>query len=134
MSTGPGTGSVNSAQSGASPSGTSTADGRTSQGSTTSTGGSASDAATSAAGNGSGSSASAHTANGVSACTGTQLKVTLGRAGAAGGHAGQPLVFTNTSSQTCTMQGYLGAAIMNGSTIVLNAAFVADVAVPGTLS
>ena len=76
---------------------------------------------TSASANGSGSVSSPHAVNGIPACTGTQLKVTLGQAGAATGHAGQPLVFTNTSSQTCSMQGYPGAAIMNGSTIVLNA-------------
>ena len=32
-----------------------------------------------------------------------------------------PLVFTNTGSKTCTMQGYPGAAVMKGSTTVLNA-------------
>ena len=36
------------------------------------------------------------------------------------GHGGEPLIFTNAGSRTCTLQGYPGAAIMNGATVVLN--------------
>jgi Domain of unknown function (DUF4232) len=39
-------------------------------------------------------------------CTATQLRVELGRAGAAAGHIGQEVRFRNTSSATCTMKGY----------------------------
>ena len=56
-----------------------------------------------------------------SACTNGQLKVGIKSAGVASGNEGDILVFTNTSSQTCTLQGYPGAAIMHGSATVLNA-------------
>jgi hypothetical protein len=73
-------------------------------------------------GSGSGSSGNPQAGSGgTSSCTGSQIKVSVGRQGAATGHHGLPVVFTNTSSQTCTLQGYPGAAIMNGSTTVLNA-------------
>ena len=60
-------------------------------------------------------------AGGPSSCTGSQLKTALGRGGAATGHDVVSVVFTNTSDQTCTLQGYPGTAVMNGSTVVLNA-------------
>jgi len=72
--------------------------------------------------NGSNSTAGSQAASGgTTSCTGSAIKVTLGNGDAAMSHAGLALVFTNTSSQTCTLQGYPGAAIMNGSTVVLNA-------------
>ena len=72
--------------------------------------------------NGSNSNSGSQAASGgTTSCTGSEIKVTLGNGDAAMSHAGQPLVFTNTSSQTCTLQGYPGAAIMSGSTVILNA-------------
>jgi Protein of unknown function (DUF4232) len=89
--------------------------------SATSTGATSSSAATSAA-NGANPSASPRAASGGTApCTGSEIKVTLGSGGAAMSHDGIALVFTNTSSHACTMQGYPGAAIMNGSTVLVNA-------------
>jgi hypothetical protein len=78
---------------------------------------------TSAAANGSnsGSAASPHAASGgTAACTGSEIKVTAGQSSAGMSHDALPLVFTNASSRSCTMQGYPGAAIMSGSTTVLN--------------
>ena len=75
----------------------------------------------SSAANGSNSNASSRAVSGgTSSCTGSEIKVTLGQSDAGMSHDAVPLVFTNTSSQTCTMQGYPGAAVMNGSTVVLN--------------
>ena len=68
------------------------------------------------------SNATSHAiSGGTTSCTGSQIKVTLGQSSAGMSHDAEPLVFTNTSSTTCTMQGYPGAAIMSGSTVVLNA-------------
>ena len=115
-----GSGGTSAAGSSVSPSVTSTQP----TGTSTGTGAAASTTATSAmtaSGAGSSSSAGSHAvAGGSSACTGTEIKVTLGQSTAGLSHAGVPLVFTNTSSATCTMQGYPGAAIMKGSTVVLN--------------
>lgn len=73
--------------------------------------------------NGAKSSASSRAVSGAPAsCTGSEIKVTLGSGGAAMSHDGIALVFTNTSSHACTMQGYPGAAIMKGSTVLVNAA------------
>lgn len=63
----------------------------------------------------------AQAAAGTPSCTGSQIKVTLGRGGAATGHDIVALVFVNTSSRTCALQGYPGASIVNGSTDILNA-------------
>lgn len=63
----------------------------------------------------------AQAANATSSCTGSEIKVTLGRGGAATGHDVVSLEFTNTGSSTCTLQGYPGAAITSGSTVILNA-------------
>ncbi|MBR7827695.1 DUF4232 domain-containing protein [Actinospica sp. MGRD01-02] len=99
-------------QTGAASSGTSTA--------SASTGGGA--GASSTAGNSNtGSATTQAAAGGTAACTGSQIKTTLGREGAAMGHRVEALIFTNTSSQTCTLQGYPGAAIVSGSTVLLNA-------------
>jgi hypothetical protein len=64
---------------------------------------------------GGGSSASS------SSCAGSEIKTALGHGGAATGHEVLTLTFTNIGSRTCTLQGYPGAAVMNGSTLVLNA-------------
>ena len=74
------------------------------------------------AGNGSNSGAGSNSGSGgTTACTGSEIRVSLGEGGVAMSHEGFVLIFTNTSSQTCTMKGYPGVAIMNGSTVVLNA-------------
>ena len=101
----------------------STQTGATSSGTPTASAGSGAGAgATSTAGSSTTSSTATQAAgSGTAACTGSQIKTTLGREGAAMGHRVEALVFTNTSSQTCTLQGYPGAAIVNGSTVLLNA-------------
>jgi len=106
------TGSRSSAQTTVTPSATASANAATSGGAATQ-GMNASTTTSSAA--------SAHAVTGASACTGTEIKVAQGRNSAAMGHHGDVLVFTNSSSRTCTLQGYPGAAIMSGSTVVLNA-------------
>jgi hypothetical protein len=74
-----------------------------------------------ASGANSGSAASPHAVSGgTAACTGSEIKVNVGQSSAGMSHDALPLVFTNVSSQSCTMQGYPGAAIMRGSTVVLN--------------
>jgi hypothetical protein len=50
------------------------------------------------------------------------LKVTIGSSGAALGHAGLILVFTNTWPAPCSVQGYPGAGVTDRpGTVVLNA-------------
>jgi Protein of unknown function (DUF4232) len=84
--------------------------------------GTATSTATTSTANGSNSNASSRAVSGgTTACTGSEIKVTLGQSSAAMSHDGYAVVFTNTSSRTCTMQGYPGAAIMNGSTVLVNA-------------
>ena len=115
--TNPGGGST--ASTSLSPTATSTQPAGTSTGAATATGTST---ATTSAANGSGSNASPRAAGGGTAsCTGSEIKVSLGEGGAAMSHEGFVLIFTNTSSRTCTLDGYPGVAIMNGSTVVLNA-------------
>jgi hypothetical protein len=92
----------------------------TSQAGTTSPATATSSAATSPA-NGAKSSASSHAVSGTAPCTGSEIKVSLGSGGAAMSHDGIAVVFTNTSSHACTLQGYPGAAIMKGSTVLVNA-------------
>ncbi|HTJ68848.1 MAG TPA: DUF4232 domain-containing protein [Actinospica sp.] len=67
------------------------------------------------------SAASGHVVAAGGACTGSEIKVALGQSGAATGHHIVTLDFTNTGSRTCALQGYPGAAIVNGSTTILNA-------------
>jgi hypothetical protein len=55
------------------------------------------------------------------ACGNADIKVSLGRGGAAMSHDASALQFTNVGSHTCTLQGYPGAAVMNGSALVLDA-------------
>jgi Protein of unknown function (DUF4232) len=45
------------------------------------------------------------------ACTGDQIRQSTQSLGAALGHRGDVLVFTNTSASTCTMSGYPGATV-----------------------
>ncbi|HEV2635727.1 MAG TPA: DUF4232 domain-containing protein [Actinocrinis sp.] len=45
------------------------------------------------------------------ACTGAQIRQSTGPLGAAMGHQGEALVFTNTSGTTCTITGYPGATV-----------------------
>ena len=100
----------------------------------TSSNGAGGSGATSGATNGSGANGTASSnsssgsngntqagSGGAAFCSGAAIKVSTGQGGAATGHHGLPLVFTNTSSRTCTLQGYPGAAIMSGSATVLNA-------------
>lgn len=42
------------------------------------------------------------------ACAGSAIRVSTGTGGAGLGHVGIPLLFTNTSSRTCHLQGYPG--------------------------
>jgi hypothetical protein len=81
--------------------------------------------ATSGASNSAGSNATSGSVGnaqaGSASCGGSVISVSAGNGGAATGHHGLPLVFKNTGSRTCTLQGYPGAAIMNGSATVLNA-------------
>ena len=107
---------------------------------TTSSGGTASSTASAGGGAGAGSSASAgagasttptQAGGGASAgsgsnassssCAGSAVKVAIGHGGAATGHQVITLTFTNVGSSSCTLQGYPGAAVMSGSTLVLNA-------------
>lgn len=48
-------------------------------------------------------------------CLSVQLKVRLGRAGAALGHIGQVVSFKNTSATTCTLHGYPGLQMLNAA-------------------
>jgi len=94
----------------------------TAQAGATSTGTNAANStSTSAAVSGSSSSAGSRAVSGGTAsCTGSEIKVTLSSVSAAMSHDGQALVFTNTGSQTCTLQGYPGAAVMSGSAVLVN--------------
>jgi hypothetical protein len=47
-------------------------------------------------------------------CTTEELHVSAGKVGAATGHSGFPLFFTNTSSQECQLSGYPGVAGLDG--------------------
>jgi hypothetical protein len=61
--------------------------------------------------------------SGTSACANGQLSVHYVSAGAAAGHTGYILTFTNTSSSSCTVQGYPGAGVTDhfDKVVVLNA-------------
>jgi Protein of unknown function (DUF4232) len=61
-------------------------------------------------------------AAGTSTCTNGQLKVGVKSAGVASGNEGYILVFTNTSTKACTVDGYPGAAVTDKpGQVVLNA-------------
>ncbi len=48
-------------------------------------------------------------------CTLAELAVTAGQAGGAAGSVYQPILFRNTSSRTCQLQGYPGVAAINAA-------------------
>jgi hypothetical protein len=50
-----------------------------------------------------------------SACTGADLKASVGPSSPGAGQKNFPLVFTNNSDHTCTMKGYPGLAFINGA-------------------
>jgi hypothetical protein len=56
------------------------------------------------------------------ACGDHALKTTEGGGGAAMSHQDAILIFTNVSTHRCTLQGYPGAAIVDRSTVLVNAA------------
>ena len=67
-------------------------------------------------------------------CTTGSLQVTVGPANGAAGSFYYPLLFTNTSSATCTMYGYPGVALVSqpggamvGAAAVRNATFPKEV-------
>ncbi|WP_158607844.1 DUF4232 domain-containing protein [Nocardia panacis] len=51
----------------------------------------------------------------VSACTTSNLTVTLGRQEGAAGHIYAPLVFTNSGTEACTIYGYPGVSLAAGT-------------------
>jgi hypothetical protein len=64
----------------------------------------------------------ANTSAPTAACTDAELKVTTGSAGDAVTHSGWIVVFTNTGADTCTIEGYPGAAVTGTfGGVVLNA-------------
>lgn len=69
--------------------------------------------------------ATATTANanpGAGSCTGAQLRITETSTGAASLHTGWIVVFTNTGSASCTIEGYPGAGVTDTpGQVVLNA-------------
>ena len=69
-----------------------------------------------------GTATDASTAAPTAACTDAELKVTAAGVGAAASHSGWIVVFTNTGSATCTIEGYPGAAVTGTyGGVVLNA-------------
>lgn len=48
-------------------------------------------------------------------CTSSELHVSVGTPGAGLGHEGAPIVFENSSSRPCTLQGYPGVGILDAS-------------------
>lgn len=98
----------------------STSAGGTATSTATGTGaGSGSTAGTTTAGNaGTGAAAGA---GGNSACGNADIKVVLGRGGAAMSHDGQTLEFTNVSGHVCTLRGYPGVAVVASGKTLLNA-------------
>ncbi|MFE3189906.1 DUF4232 domain-containing protein [Nocardia sp. NPDC059240] len=57
---------------------------------------------------------SSSAAAGIGECRADQLSVAIGKGGAAAMHSYFPLIFTNTGSTPCTMQGYPGVSHTNG--------------------
>jgi hypothetical protein len=95
----------------------STAAGGTAGASSTATSGTGSQA-TDTSGAGTGASSSA----GTGSCTDAELNVTMSSAGAASGHVGWVLVFTNTGSTPCSVEGYPGVGVTDQpGGVVLNA-------------
>ena len=83
------------------------------------TGASASPSGNSGAGGGATANAQA---GGTTACSGAQLHVTTADGGAAAGHLSMVLLFANTGSAPCVLDGYPGAALSgSGGSTLLNA-------------
>lgn len=61
--------------------------------------------------------------SGIPACANGQLSVNYASVGAAAGHTGYILTFTNTGSSSCTVKGYPGAGVTDhfDKVVVLNA-------------
>lgn len=68
------------------------------------------------------SSPTTSTAAGVPPCASGQLSVSVGQSQGAAGSLIVPLVFTNTGSTTCTLQGYPGVSIVGANGAQLGAA------------
>ena len=64
----------------------------------------------------------ANPADGTAACTGGQIRQSFTSGGAAAGHLGLILVFTNTSGSACSMNGYPGASVSDANGSHWNAA------------
>ncbi|HEY1466855.1 MAG TPA: DUF4232 domain-containing protein [Acidimicrobiales bacterium] len=62
------------------------------------------------------------TAAGVPPCTSAKLSVAVGQSQGAAGSLIVPLVFTNTGSSTCSLQGYPGVSIVGANGAQLGAA------------
>ena len=60
-------------------------------------------------------------AAGASPCAGAAIQVEVKSAGVAMNHGGDVLIFTNHGGSGCTLQGYPGVAVAQGSTTLLNA-------------
>lgn len=56
-----------------------------------------------------------------STCQTVDLKTTEGAASGGMSHEGTVIVFTNSGNQTCSLQGYPGASVMNGTTTLVTA-------------
>ncbi|MHB1536389.1 MAG: DUF4232 domain-containing protein [Acidimicrobiales bacterium] len=52
---------------------------------------------------------------GPSACTSSQIGVSLGSGGAGLGHVGYPVLFTNKGTTSCVLGGYPGVALLDAS-------------------
>ena len=55
------------------------------------------------------------TAPGPARCTASTLSVTAGASNGSAGHVNTPVIFTNTSSAPCTLNGYPGGAALDAS-------------------
>ncbi|WP_194918258.1 DUF4232 domain-containing protein [Catenulispora rubra] len=74
--------------------------------STSATSSSASSSGTSTAGRAPSGASSSTSAARATACTPSDVAISLGHTGAASGHVGGPLLFTNHGSRTCELTGY----------------------------
>jgi hypothetical protein len=93
---------------------------RAGTGAPTSDAGTTASGATSAAT--SGARSAAGSGSGTRACGSRDLKTAEGGGGAAMSHDGMVLIFTNVSGHACTVQGYPGASLVDGSAVLVNAA------------
>lgn len=112
--------------SGASGTATASATASASGGASTAAGGGSTSAAATGGQTGASTSASANATSagnsGTAACTDAHLKVTTASAGVGAGHVGWIVVFTNTGSASCSIEGYPGAGVTDQpGQVVLNA-------------